>query len=44
MKDEAGDVAIEEFVGSKLKMYSFLVDNSSEHKKAKGLKKKPWRI
>ena len=44
MKDETGDVAIEEFVGSKPKMYSFLVDNSSEHRKAKGLNKKPWRI
>ena len=33
MKDETGGVAIEEFVGLKPKMYSFLVDNS-EHKKA----------
>ena len=36
MKDESGDVAIEEFVGLKPKMYSFLVDNS-ENKKAKGV-------
>ena len=32
MKDETGGVAIEEFVGLKPKMYSFLVGNS-EHKK-----------
>ena len=31
MKDETGSVAIEEFVGLKPKMYSFLVDNR-EHK------------
>ena len=34
MKDEAGGVANEEFVGLKPKMYSFLVENS-EHKKEK---------
>ena len=38
MKDETGGVAIEEFVGLKPKMYSFLVDKN-EHKKAKGLNK-----
>ena len=38
MKDEIGDVAIEEFVGLKPKMYSFLVDNN-KHKKAKGVNK-----
>ena len=38
MKDETRCVAIEEFVGQKQKMYSFLVDNN-EHKKAKGLNK-----
>ena len=38
MKDEAGGVAIEEFVGLKPKMYSFLVENS-QHKKAKGVNK-----
>ena len=37
MKDETGVVAIEEFVGVKPKMYSFMVDNNSEHKKAKGV-------
>ena len=36
MKDETGGVAIEEFFELKLKMYSFLVDNS-EHKKVKGV-------
>ena len=39
MKDEAGRVAIEELVGIKAKMHSFLVDGNSEHKKAKGVKK-----
>ena len=34
MKDETGGAAIEEFVGLKPKMYSFLVDNS-EHEKSK---------
>ena len=38
MKDETGGVAIEEFVGLKPKMYSFLVDKN-EHKKAKGVNK-----
>ena len=38
MKDETGDVAIEEIVGLKPKMHSFLVDNN-EHKKAKGMNK-----
>ena len=32
MKDEATDVAIKEFVGLKPKMFSFLVDDNSEHK------------
>ena len=35
MKDETGGAAIEEFVGLKAKMYSFLVDDNSEHRKAK---------
>ena len=38
MKDETGGVLVEEFVGLKPKMYSFLVDNN-EHKKAKGVNK-----
>ena len=36
MKDETGGVAIEEFFELKLRMYSFLVDNS-EHKKVNGV-------
>ena len=39
MKDEKTGVAIEEFVGFKPKMYSLLVDDSSHHKKAKGVNK-----
>ena len=35
-KDEIGGFAIEEFVGLKPKMYSFLVDKN-KHKKAKGV-------
>ena len=38
IKDETRGVVIEEFVGLKPKIYSFLVD-SSEHKKAKGVNK-----
>ena len=34
MNDKTGGVAIEEFVGLKAKMYSFLVENN-EHKKGK---------
>ena len=37
IKDETASVAIEESVGLKPKMYSFLVDGHSEHKKAKGV-------
>ena len=39
MKDEASDFAIKEFVGLKPKMCSFVVDDSSEHKKAKSVNK-----
>ena len=35
IKGETGGVAIEEFVGLKPKMYSFLVDDNREHKKQK---------
>ena len=35
MKNKTGGLAIEEFVGLKPKMYSFLVDDNIEHKKAK---------
>ena len=37
MRDEATGVAIKEFVRLKPKMYSYLVDDNSEHKKAKGV-------
>ena len=37
MKDESRGVAVEEFVGLKPKMYSFLVDDNSEHRKTKGM-------
>ena len=37
--DIATKVAIEEFVVSKPRMYSFLVDDDNEHKKAKGVNK-----
>ena len=33
MKDETTGVAIKEFVKLKPKMYSFLVDDNSEHKR-----------
>ena len=37
MKYVTVGVAIEKFVGLKPKMYSYLVDDNSEHKKAKGV-------
>ena len=37
MKDETAGVANEEFIGLKTKMYSYLVDDNSKHKKAKGV-------
>ena len=37
MKGETACVAIEEFLGLKPKMYSYLLDDASEHKKAKGI-------
>ena len=39
MKDETTGVAIEEFVGLKPKMYSCLVYDNSDHKKAKSVNK-----
>ena len=36
MKDETAGVAIREFVGLKSKMYSFLVNDSGEHKNSTG--------
>ena len=39
MKHEKVGVAIQEFLGLKPKMYSYLVDDNSEHKKSKGVNK-----
>ena len=39
MKDKTTSVSIKEFVGLKPKMYSFLVNDSSDHKKAKSVNK-----
>ena len=39
MEGETAGVAIEEFIGLKSKMYSYLVDESSVHKKAKSVNK-----
>ena len=39
MKGETTGVATATFVGLKPKMYLFLVDDNSEHKKAKGVKR-----
>ena len=39
MKDELAGTAIKDFVVLNLKMYSFLVDDDSKHKKAKGVNK-----
>ena len=39
MKDGTPGAAIEEFLGLKPKIYSYLVDDNSEHKKAKGINK-----
>ena len=36
MKDEIAGLAIEEFVGLKSNIYSYLVNDNSEHKKANG--------
>ena len=39
MKDETAGAVMEEFTGLKPKIHSFLEDDSSEHKKAKGVNK-----
>ena len=39
-KDETAGAAVEEFVGLKPKVHSFLIDDSSEHKKAKSVNKR----
>ena len=44
MKDETRSVEIEELVGLKPRMYSFLEDNNTEHKKAKGVNKNENKV
>ena len=39
MKDETASLPNKEFAGLKLKMYLFLVDDSSQYKRAKGVNK-----
>ena len=39
MEDETAGVAIEEFIGLKSKVYSYLGDENSEHKKGKSVNK-----
>ena len=39
IKDKTAGVVMEEFVGLKPKIYLYLVDDNSEHKKAKGINK-----
>ena len=39
MKDELGGNIMTKFAGLRAKPYSYLIDNSSEDKKAKGTKK-----
>ena len=40
IKDKTAGVPLEEFVGLKPRIYFFLVDDSTKHKKAKEVKKK----
>ena len=44
MKDETAGVPIKEFVGLKPKMYSYLVNGKSKHKKAKGVSRNVIQI
>ena len=39
-KDELGRKIMKEFVGLRAKTWAYLLDDDSEHKKAKGTKKK----
>ena len=39
MKDELGQKIMTKFVGLRAKIYSYLIDNATEDKKAKGTKK-----
>ena len=41
-KDEFGGKIMLEFVGLRAKTYGYLMDNNSEHKEAKGTKRKAW--
>ena len=38
-KDELGGKIIKEFIGLRAKIYAYLMDDDTEHKKAKGTKK-----
>ena len=39
MKDELGGKIMKEFVGLRAKIYSYLIDDGSDNKKAKGTEK-----
>ena len=39
MKDETGSITNQEFVGLKPNMYSYLVNDNSEYRRAKGMNK-----
>ena len=39
MKDQLGGKIMTKFIGLRAKTYSYLIDNDSEDKKAKGTKK-----
>ena len=39
MKDELGGTVMTKFVGPRVKTYSYLINDGSEDKKAKGIKK-----
>ena len=39
MKDELGEKVMTKFLGLEAKTYSYLIDDGSENKKAKGTKK-----
>ena len=39
VKDESGGKVMIEFIGLRAKTYAYLMDDDSEHKKAKGTKK-----
>ena len=43
-KDELGETIMKEFVAFRVKTYSYLMDDDSEHKKAKGTNKRVIKI